>query len=78
MAHQLGISIKYLKQTMHLNPVHQRNIRGGWTATRKASWEICMRFADWIHSRVDLSEVKYLKYESFRKTRLLGCNSPRK
>ena len=31
--------------------------RGGWTATRKASWEICMRFADWRHSRVDLSEV---------------------
>ena len=20
------------------------------TATRKASWEICMRFADWLHS----------------------------
>ena len=26
MAHQLGISIKYLKQTIHLNPVHQCNI----------------------------------------------------
>ena len=27
MAHQLGISIKYLKQTIHLNPVHQCNIK---------------------------------------------------
>ena len=26
MAHQLGVSIKYLKQTIHLNPVHQCNI----------------------------------------------------
>ena len=27
MAHQLGISLKYLKQTIHLNPVHQCNIK---------------------------------------------------
>ena len=27
MAHQLGINIKYLKQTIHLNPVHQCNIK---------------------------------------------------
>ena len=27
MAHQLGISIKYLKQTTHLSPVHQCNIK---------------------------------------------------
>ena len=27
MAHQLGVTIKYLKQTIHLNPVHQCNIK---------------------------------------------------
>ena len=31
MAHQLGISIKYLKQTIHLNPVHQCNIKRNLT-----------------------------------------------
>ena len=27
MGHQLGVSIKYLKQTIHLNPVRQCNIK---------------------------------------------------
>ena len=43
--------------------------RGGWTATRKASWEICMRFADWRHSRVDLSEVNISRIWKFSKER---------
>ena len=41
--------------------------RGGWTATRKASWEICMRFANWLHSRVDLSEVNISRIWKFSK-----------
>ena len=41
--------------------------RGGWTATRRASWEICMRFGDWLHSRVDLSEVNISRIEVFER-----------
>ena len=46
--------------------------RGGWTATRKASWEICMRFADWLHSRVDLSEVNISRIWKFSKDETIG------
>ena len=46
--------------------------RGGWTATRKASWEICMRFADWLYSRVDLSEVNISRIWKFSKDETIG------
>ena len=46
--------------------------RGGWTATRKASWGICMRFADWLHSRVDLSEVNISRIWKFSKDETIG------
>ena len=45
---------------------------GGWTATRKASWEICMRFADWLHLRVDLSEVHISRIWKFSKDEIIG------
>ena len=51
---------RFTNTAIHVVQGSSRNllsVRGGWTATRKASWEICMRFADWLHSRVDLSEV---------------------
>ena len=41
--------------------------REGWTATRKASWEMCMHFADWLHSRIDLSEVNISRIWKFSK-----------
>ena len=49
-----------------------RGHRGDLTATRKASREICMRFADWLHSRVDLSEVNISRIWKFSKDETIG------
>ena len=57
---------KFLRISLHFKR------RGGWTATRKASCEICMRFADWLHSRVDLSEVNISRIWKFSKDETLG------
>ncbi len=52
--------------------------RGGWTAPRKASWEIRARFL--IHARTVAKRTSlwHNKYGSFRKTRVSGYNTSRK
>ena len=44
------VTDKILRQKLYQWHLLNKKARGGWTATRKASWEICMCFADRLHS----------------------------